>query len=142
MKKIVCKGYFLTDYEKEEQWLHDMRLQGWALASVPFPYFYTFEKADPKDVTYRLEFRPGLQDREDYINPAGEYGWSCMKGPNSWLYFRKETSEQTEDNEIFTDDGSRMQMVKKTAKARFLPSLMLTALRAEGCLTFRAEVVK
>lgn len=127
MKKIVCKGYFLTDYEKEEKWLHDMRLKGWELTALPFPCVYVFERAEPKDVTYRLEFRPDQKDRDAYIDLVKEYGWSFLKGQNSWLYFWKETSGQKENNEIFSDDYSRMQMVKKTATARFIPCLLITA---------------
>lgn len=42
MKKTVktaCRGYFLTDYEAEEKWLHEMNRQGWQLTATPFPCF-------------------------------------------------------------------------------------------------------
>ncbi|MGI6211137.1 MAG: DUF2812 domain-containing protein [Anaerovoracaceae bacterium] len=125
MTKTVFKSYLLTDYEAEEQWLHEMYLKGWKLVSAGFPYMYTFEKVEPKDVTYRLEFRPENEDSESYIRMAEDYGWSFLQGANSWMYFWKETSEKPSENEIFSDDVSRMQMVKKTAMARYIPCLII-----------------
>lgn len=128
MKKTVFRGYLLTDYEAEEKWLSEMYAEGWKLRSFPMPYFYTFEKTEPTDVTYRLEFRPGKEDREEYVSMAEDYGWSYMQGPNSWLYFWKETGDDPAENEIFSDDGSRMAMVRKTAMRRFVPVLILSVL--------------
>ncbi|MCH4014919.1 MAG: DUF2812 domain-containing protein [Solobacterium sp.] len=86
MKKTVktaCRGYFLTDYEDKEKWLHEMNRQGWQLTAAPFPYFYRFEKTEPQDIIWRLEFHPEAENREDYISMAEDYGWRCLKGVNS-----------------------------------------------------------
>ncbi|MGI6118285.1 MAG: DUF2812 domain-containing protein [Bilifractor sp.] len=75
-----------------------------------------------------MEFRPDLKDKEEYIALVRDYGWSFLQGPNSWLYFWKETEENPSDNEIFSDDRSRMGMVRKTALQRFIPVLIISVL--------------
>ncbi|MGN1388618.1 MAG: DUF2812 domain-containing protein [Bulleidia sp.] len=126
MKKTMFRVYFLTDYEAEEQWLHDMRAEGWELCSNPFPYCYQFEKTEPEETTYRLEFHPDHKDRDTYLAMAEDCGWSYLLGQNSWIYFWKKTGKDPSENEIFTDDASRRDMVAKTAKQRFVPALVLT----------------
>lgn len=128
MKKTVktaCRGYFLTDYEAEEKWLHEMNRQGWQLTATPFLYFYRFIKTEPKDITWRLEFHPEAENREDYISMAEDYGWHCLKGVNSWLYFYRQTSSDPSVNEIFSDNASRTEMAEKMVRRRFIPCLFL-----------------
>ena len=42
--------------EKEEAYLREMALDGWHFKSVTFPGYYTFEKGEPRNDFYRLDF--------------------------------------------------------------------------------------
>ncbi len=120
IRKIYCPM-------SEEKWLHEMNRQGWQLTATPFPYFYRFIKTEPKDIIWRLEFHPEAENREDYISMAEDYGWHCLKGVNSWLYFYRQISSDPSVNEIFSDNASRTGMAEKTVRRRFIPCLFLFA---------------
>ena len=126
--KTVVKAYFLTDFEAEEVWLHDMYAEGWKLHANPFPYLYQFERTEPRDVTFRLEFHPEKKDRDAYLSMVHDYGWSSLLGQNGWIVFWKETDSNPSENEIFSDDASRWKMIVETAEKRFVPCLLLTLL--------------
>ena len=117
--------YFtLTDYEKEEQYLRRMHNQGWKLVQVRLPGFYYFEKCTPADVVYRLDFNPDSNaGKGEYIQLFADYGWEYMQDLNNYSYFRKPYQEGEMNSEIFSDDESRLEMLKKIFRFRMLPIL-------------------
>ena len=53
-RKTVRKWFWVWDFDKEEQWLNEMAMSGWALVSVGW-CSYTFEECEPGEYTIRLE---------------------------------------------------------------------------------------
>ena len=94
--------------EKEEAWLEEMSAQGWHLVSASIPGNYLFEKGEPHDFVYRLDFQyQSNQDREAYLQLFQDAGWELVGQMNTWYYFRK-LRQPGETPEIFTDRESKI----------------------------------
>lgn len=115
--------FVLTDYEKEEEYLRCMHNQGWRLVKVTLPGVYHFEQCEPKDVVYRLDFSLDKNvDPQQYFQMYKDYGWEYMQDLNGYSYFRKNADIYDEkNNEIFSDNASRLEMLEKIFKKRMLP---------------------
>lgn len=124
--KTQFKTFFLPDYEQEEQYLSDMHRNGWKLKKV-FLYWYTFEKCTPENVVYKLDFGNTSGDESSYVNMFGEYGWEYIQRMNDFYYFRRPVKEGLSDEEleIFSDNESRLKMVDKIIKTRFVPAIII-----------------
>ena len=64
-RKTVYKWFWVWDFEKEERWLNEMALDGWALVGVGWCR-YTFERTEPGEYTIRLEMRAPDESYLDY----------------------------------------------------------------------------
>jgi hypothetical protein len=102
-----------------------MAKSGYLLIDCLFPYCYTFDKTDPQNMTYRLEFKPDTKDLDAYLAMVSNYGLALLAGPNNWYYFYKRQSENALENEIFSDNPTRADMIVKTVKSRFLPLITI-----------------
>ena len=123
--KTVVRFFTIADFEEEEAWLREQHNCGWKLTNASF-FLFTFERCEPEDVVYRLDYKNGETD-EDYFQLFRDYGWEYFNQFAGWLYFRKPVAEvETEaDGEIFSDSLSRVEMVQHVVKTRMLPLLVL-----------------
>ena len=124
--KTMIRFFTIADYEEEEIWLREQHRKGWKLARTTLPCFYTFERCEPEDVIYRLDFKNG-EEKDDYFQMYRDYGWEYFNACAGWLYFRKRAAEVTDeaDGELFSDGLSKVEMVKKLVYSRILPLLLL-----------------
>lgn len=124
--KTVIRFFTVADYEDEELWLRAQHRAGWKMADMTPPCFYRFERCEPEDVIYRLDFKNGEQD-EEYLRFFADYGWECFESCLGWLFFRKSAAaaESEEDGEIFSDNASRAALANKVVKTRILPVLII-----------------
>ncbi|MGI5989568.1 MAG: DUF2812 domain-containing protein [Lachnospiraceae bacterium] len=121
MTRTCFRFFSITGYEKEEKWIHDMFLQGWKLTGVRFQCIYTFEKCEPADMSVRLEYSDDpLKSRPDYEMMLNDYGWECLGSCSGWNYFAKPTEKEADSNELFTDDASRLSMIRRIFQRRYL----------------------
>ena len=120
--KKTHKLFFLYDYEEEEKYLREMHRSGWKLLYIVM-YTYVFEKTEPEDVVYRLDFQSDRsQDKAEYLQMFKDYGWEYIQDINDFSYFRmpaKGVSE--EETEIFCDDISKLELADRVAKYRLFP---------------------
>lgn len=125
--KREFRYFLLTDYEREEEYLRRRHQEGWRLTRIGLPGAYSFERCEPEDVVYRLDFNPqAKQEREDYIQLFRDYGWEYLQDLNEYSYFRKPAeAASAADNEIFSDDESRLEMLKRIFRCRMLPILAI-----------------
>jgi hypothetical protein len=106
--------FFLTWNDKrEEGWLEGMADQGWHLASVKAGMFFRFEKGEPRNMVYRLDYTGGRKiDRGEYLGIFKAAGWEHAAAWSGWQYFR--TPKGTGPSpEIFTDRASRISKYKR-----------------------------
>lgn len=99
-KKTIHRWWWAWNFDKEEQWLNEMAMEGWALYDTGF-CVYHFEKTEPGEYMIRLEMH-----KPDYAYEAfmEETGAQHVGRQVQWAYFRKKASQGSFD--IFSDIDS------------------------------------
>ena len=108
--KTVYKWFWVWEFEKEEAWLNEMAMNGWALSSVGFCR-YTFERCQPGEYSVRLEMRGYDQA---YVSFMEETGAELVGRYFSWLYFRNKAENGPFD--LFSDIDSRIAHLNRIAR--------------------------
>lgn len=119
---MKIRFYTIADFIEEEIWLREQHKAGWKLVKMTPPCFYTFEKCEPEDVIYRLDYKNNTENA-DYMQMMADYGWEYSGRCVGWLYFRKPAAEITNENEgeLFSDQASRIDFLSNIMKTRLLP---------------------
>ena len=126
--KTIFKLLTLFEYEEEEAFLQEEHKNGWKVVDYTLPGFYKFEKCQPENMVYRIDFtnKNGSKNPQ-YRQMFEDNGWEFLWSVNGFLIFRKALSENTTDNsnEIFSDNASKLQMLQKIQQLRLLPLLVI-----------------
>ena len=135
-EKIVYRIFTIADYEREALYFREMHAKGWKLRKVSYSILlfavkYTFEKCQPEQVSYQLDFYPmEKSERTSYLQLFKDCGWEHITDFNSFSYFRKAHSE-IESNvefEIYNDAAGKLAMVNRILRLRLVPVLLLLAI--------------
>ena len=106
--KRAWRWLFPWNDEKTERWLTEEARAGWRLTRVGFFGGYTFERAAPAEVGYRLDVAPSkLRDRGEYFDLFRDAGWEHLGHRGLWHFFRKDASDGRTP-EIYTDNRSKI----------------------------------
>lgn len=118
--------FTIADFKEEEVWLRERSREGLHLVRLIPPCFFVFEKGEPEDTIYRLDFTNNDEDR-DYQRMLADFGWENCGKCFGWSYWRRRASEAENvgEAELFSDDASRLAMVKKVIQTRLLPLLVI-----------------
>ena len=135
-KKVVYRISTIADYDKEALYLGEMHAKGWKLKEVSYSNLvvavkYTFEKCQPEQVSYQLDFYPMKKsERASYLQLFKDCGWEHITDFNSFSYFRKAHSEIESDAEfeIYNDAAGKLAMVNRILRLRLVPVLLLLAI--------------
>ena len=135
-KKIVYRIFTIADYEREALYFREMHAKGWKLRKVSYSILlfvvkYTFEKCQPEQVSYQLDFYPmEKSERTSYLQLFKDCGWEHITDFNSFSYFRKAHSEieSVAEFEIYNDTTNKLDMVNRILRLRLVPSLLLLAI--------------
>ena len=124
-RQTKIRFFTIADYNEEQTWLEEQHKNGWKLAKVTAPCFFTFEECVPEEVSYRLEFNKG-KVTDDYLQMYEDYGWEYIGECMNWSYFRKLVvkSAVEGENEIFSDDESRLNMIDRIVHTRLIPVIV------------------
>ena len=124
-RQTKIRFFTIADYNEEQAWLEEQHENGWKLVKVTAPCFFTFEECVPEEVSYRLEFNQ-TKATDDYLQMYEDYGWEYIGGCMNWSYFRKPVVESTAEgeNEIFSDDESRLNMIDRAIPRRRIACVM------------------
>lgn len=132
-KKIVYRIFTIADYDREALYLRKMHAEGWKLKEVTYSNLvvavkYTFEKCQPEQVSYQLDFYPMKKsERASYLQLFKDFGWEHITDFNGFSYFRKLHSgiESDVEFEIYNDAAGKLAMLKRILTRRMLPILLL-----------------
>jgi hypothetical protein len=108
----VFKWIWAWEDEKEEVWLREMSQKGWHFQSCTLPGNYTFEKGEPKDYVYRLDYFTDNKNKGDYLQLFLDADWAYLGEMNGWQYFRQEVVNG-EAPEIFSDNESKSKKYQR-----------------------------
>ncbi len=124
--KTVFKFFTIPQYRQEEDYLSAMNEKGWRFTGVTFPGFYHFEKSEPEQAAYRLDYnREGIRDKDEYVQMFTDCGWEYICDFVGYSYFRKQGAVGEEREEIFCDDASRLDMMKRVFRGKIIPLIIL-----------------
>ncbi len=123
--KTEIRFFSIPEWKKEEDYLRNQHKLGWKFTYVNKIGCYHFEKCEPEDVIYQLDYNPdGLAHKSEYIQIFSDCGWEYMQDFFGYSYFRKPVSEMKgKEEEIFCDDTSRLEMMKRIFRGRMVPLL-------------------
>ena len=132
-KKVVYRICTIADYDREALYLRKIHAEGWKLKEVTYSNLvvavkYTFEKCQPEQVSYQLDFYPMKKsDRASYLQLFKDCGWEHITDFNGFSYFRKLHSgiESDAEFEIYNDAAGKLAVVKRILTMRMLPILLL-----------------
>ena len=132
-KKVVYRIATIADYDREALYLRKMHAEGWKLKEVTYSNLvvavkYTFEKCQPEQVSYQLDFYPMKKsERASYLQLFKDCGWEHITDFNGFSYFRKLHSgiESDAEFEIYNDAAGKLAMVKRILTRRMFPILLL-----------------
>ncbi|MFM9320197.1 DUF2812 domain-containing protein [Streptococcus sp. ST16] len=135
-KKVVYRIVTIADDEREAVFLGEMHSKGWKLRKVSYSILvatvkYIFEKCQPEQVSYQLDFYPMKKsERASYLQLFKDCGWEHITDFNGFSYFRKLHSgiESDAEFEIYNDATSKLCMINRILKLRLLPILFLLAI--------------
>ena len=135
-KKVVYRISTIADYDKEALYLGEMHAKGWKLKEVSYSNLvvavkYTFEKCQPEQVSYQLDFYPMKKsERASYLQLFKDCGWEHITDFNGFSYFSKPYSQIESDTEfeIYNDATSKLDMLYRILRLRLVPALLLLAI--------------
>ena len=135
-KKSVYRIFTIADYDREVLYFREMHAKGWKLRKVSYSILlfavkYTFEKCQPEQVSYQLDFYPMKKsERASYLQLFKDCGWEHITDFNGFSYFRKSHSEieSNAEFEIYNDATGKLDMVHRILRLRLLPVLFFLSM--------------
>ena len=135
-KKNNYRIFTIADYDRGALYFREMHAEGWKLRKVSYSILlfvikYTFEKCQPEQVSYQLDFYPmEKSERSSYLQLFKDCGWEHITDFNSFSYFRKAHSEieSNAEFEIYNDAAGKLAMVNRILRLRLVPALLLLAI--------------
>lgn len=126
MRKIRFHLYTVPEYEEEQEYLTEQHKKGWKFIKFIMPGIYIFEKCDPEDVIYQLDYnQDGLRDKEAYYQIYRDCGWEHICDVMGYSYFRKLAENNNSKDEIFSDEASKLDMIERVYRGRMVPCLVI-----------------
>lgn len=128
-KKREFKKFTIMEHEKEQEYLREMHRHGWKFVLLTGIGAYHFEECEPEDVVYQLDYnKDGLAHKDEYVQMFEDCGWEYLQDFFGYSYFRKPAAQMKEDEGIFCDDSSRLEMMQRVFKGRLIPLLVIFCL--------------
>ena len=127
MEKMKEFRFFtIFDHKKEEDYLREKHKSGWRFVRVSGFGTYHFEKCEPEDVVYQLDYNPQTKATKDsYLQIFADCGWEYIQDYAGYSYFRKPADKMVEEESIFNDDESRTAMMSRVYKGRITPLITI-----------------
>lgn len=125
--KTEIRFFSVPEWKKEEKYLREQHKNGWEFVKLNGLCCYHFQKCEPKDIVYQLDYNPDSTfQKSEYIQMFHDCGWEYLQNYVGYSYFRKAASEMNgTEEEIFCDDASRLDMLKRVLKGRMLPLFVM-----------------
>lgn len=124
--KQEFRYYTIVDYDKEQKYLERRHKEGWRFTEVTGIGKYHFEKCEPEEVVYQLDYNiEGNINKPEYIQMFEDCGWEYITTYVGYSYFRKPVADMKEAEEIFFDDSSKLEMMQRIFKGRMIPMFIV-----------------
>lgn len=123
---IIYKFFAIGEYEKKEEWINQMCLNGYALKDFNFCRF-NFEKCNPGEYYYIIELLenlPSSPNQEDFLNYLkDEWSVEYVCQYRNWAFFRR--NRNLGKFSLFSNTQYKIYYFKKILTFRFTVVLSL-----------------
>lgn len=124
--KREIKYFTIVQWKQEQEYLQQQHNAGWRFVRVSGLCCYHFQRCQPEDVVYQLDYNPeGRAHRGAYVQMFRDCGWEYLQDYMGYSYFRKPAAAMAGQEEIFCDDASRQAFLERVFKGRMVPLLAL-----------------
>jgi lipopolysaccharide export LptBFGC system permease protein LptF len=126
--KKEFRYFTIFNHHKEEEYLRTRHSEGWKFIKVTGIGFYHFERCEPDDVVYQLDYNPQNKNKKsEYIQMFEDCGWEYIQDYVDYSYFRKSSCEMNGSEEIFNDEQSKADMLGRVFEGRIRPLYVIFA---------------
>ncbi len=124
--KIKFRFFTIPQWRQEEQFLRREHNNGWKFTQLNALICYHFEKCEPEDVVYQLDYNPdGRTHKAEYVQIFRDCGWEYLQDYAGYSYFRKPAFKMDGNEEIFSDNSSKLDFMRRVFKGRILPLISI-----------------
>ena len=129
-RKREYRVFTIADWEREQDYLRKRHGEGWKFTGLTYPGVYHFVRCQPEDVVYQLDYNEeGIKHKDEYVRMFQDCGWEYIQDYAGYSYFRKPVSQmQGKMEEIFCDDESRLEMMRRMFLGRYTPLFIILVL--------------
>lgn len=117
--KTTRKFFAAAEFLEEERFLEQMHKDGWKFKTLNGMSKYEFEECPNEEYRYQLEFNNTSKNEDSYLQMYQDYGWEYIEKFGHWYYFRKPKGIDSDDT-IFSDNTSKIEMIKKINNQQLL----------------------
>lgn len=108
--KVQFRMFGILDYDKEEDYLREMYLQGWRYRTNRFGFFY-FEQCQPDDVIYHIYDSIFLKKYKHELQDFRNSGWELIETGFCSILRKPASNLLPEDQVFYRNHGLRWEMV-------------------------------
>ena len=128
--KKEFKYFTIFNHHAEEEYLRDMHGKGWRFTGVTGFGTYHFERCEPEDVVYQLDYSGRKRsEKNEYLKLFSDCGWEYINDFVGYSYFRKSASEMKENEGIFSDGDSEKEMLKRVYTRRSMSMVLIFSIQ-------------
>ena len=108
--KVKFRMFTILDFDKEEEYLHEMHLKGWRYRTSRFGFFY-FEQCQPDDVIYHIYDSRFLKKYKHELQDFRNSGWELIEA-GSCSILRKSSSDLLPEDQVYMSKGLRWEVMR------------------------------
>ena len=113
--KVQFRMFGILDYDKEEDYLREMYLQGWRYKTSRWWIFY-FEESEPDDVIYHIYDSRFLKKYKHELQDFRNRGWELI-GAGSCSILRKSSSNLLPEDQVYISKGLRWEVMRNRLRS-------------------------
>ena len=110
INKKQFRIFTILDLDKEEEYLHEMHLEGWRYRTSRFGFFY-FDQCQPDDVIYCIYDSRFLKKYKHELQDFSNSGWELIEA-GSCSILRKSSSNLLLEDQVYMSKGLRWEVMR------------------------------
>ena len=108
--KVKFRMFTILDFDKKEEYLHEMHLKGWRYRTSRFGFFY-FDQCQPEDVIYRIYDSRFLKKHKHELQDFRNRGWELIEA-GSCSILRKSSSNLLPEDQFYMSNALRWEVMR------------------------------
>ena len=113
--KVQFRMFGILDYDKEEDYLREMYLQGWRYKTSRWWIFY-FEESEPDDVIYHIYDSRFLKKYKHEPQDFRNSGWELIE-TGFCSILRKPASDILSEEKVYMSKGLRWEVMRSRLRS-------------------------